>query len=140
MNFILAWVIFTGLFMYGMHPVTVAPFSDEPTGSLFIPSFSEARDMGFVTYSGITFSPLTGSIAYNAGIRDGDVLESINNQAVDTREGIIEVISENKPLDILVDRAGTIISLTVTPEKGKVGMYINYENLHVDKEYNYQVA
>ncbi len=138
MNFILAWVIFSGLFMYGMHPVTVAPFSDEPTGSMFIPSFSEARDMGFVSYSWITFSPLTGSVAYNAWIREGDFLESIDGQIVTTREAIIDLIRENKPLDIFIKREGVQIPLTVVPDNGKVWMYINYDNLHINKDFNYQ--
>ncbi len=138
MNFILAWVIFTGLFMHGMHPVTIAPFNDEPTGSLYIPSFSEARDMGFVSYSGIVFNPVEGSIAAKAGIMSGDTLITINSQVVKTREDIITLISENKPLDIFVDREGIRVPISLTPEKGKVGMYISYENLQVDREFKYQ--
>jgi regulator of sigma E protease len=140
MNFILAWVIFSWLFMYGMKPVMTSPFSDEPTGSMFIPSFSEARDMGFISYSGITFSPLTGSVAYNAGIREWDFLVSINSQKLPSRESIVELIRENKPLDFLVMRNSTIVPLTVVPQSGKVGMYIEYNELQVNKEFKYQVS
>ena len=84
--------------------MTIAPGNGSPTGSFFIPSFTEARDMNFLSYSGVTFSPLTGSIAYNAGIREGDFLLSINGNEVNTRESIITVIRENRPLDFLVRR------------------------------------
>jgi len=140
MNFILAWVIFSWLFAYGMRPVTVAPFSDNPTGSLFIPSFEEARDMGFVSFSGISFSPLTWGVAYNAWIRDKDILESINGKSVNTREGIIGIIRENRPISLSVRRGDESVSITVTPENGKVGMYIDYENLEVKKDYIYRAT
>lgn len=140
MNFILAWIIFTWLFMYGMQPVTVAPFSDNPTGSLFIPSFSEANDMGFVTHSGITFSPLTWWVAYVAWIREGDILKSINGKTITTREAIIDLIRLNAPLDFSVIRWEDHISLMLIPQSGKVGMYINYFNLNLNKDFNYQVS
>lgn len=136
MNFLLAWVIFAVLFMTGARPVTIAPFSDKPTGSFFIPSFSEARDMNFITYSWVVFTPLTGSIAYQAGIREGDILESINWKTVNTREAIIEIIRENQPMDIFVKRDWQSVPITVTPEKWKVGMYINYDWLVVHEDFS----
>jgi membrane-associated protease RseP (regulator of RpoE activity) len=42
MNFLLAFVIFTGLFWIGTSPVTVNPLSDRVTNSFFIPSLPEA--------------------------------------------------------------------------------------------------
>lgn len=63
MNFVLAWILFTGLFWYGIAPVSVMPFSDKTTNSLILPSFSEAQSMGYISYSGIVISPLTGSLA-----------------------------------------------------------------------------
>jgi hypothetical protein len=45
MNFLLAWLIFTGLFFYGTHPVAVNPLADSPTNSFFLPSFDEALEL-----------------------------------------------------------------------------------------------
>ncbi len=135
MNFFLAWIIFSWLFMFGARPVTISPFSDEPTGSVFIPSFTEARDMWFVSYSGIILSPLTGSAAYMAGIREGDILLSIDGKDKKTREEIIEMIRENRPLDIMVLRDANVVPMTLIPDKGKVGMYINYQDLKVDESF-----
>jgi hypothetical protein len=63
MNFFLAFLIFTGLFVSGAQPVTILPDTTLASDSYLLPTFDEARDMGFVTYSGIILTPLTGSIA-----------------------------------------------------------------------------
>lgn len=68
MNFILAFVIFTGLFLSGTAPIAVNPISSEATHSFFIPSFDEAVTMGYLTHDGVEISALTGSIAELAGI------------------------------------------------------------------------
>jgi regulator of sigma E protease len=102
MNFILAWVIFTWLFMYGMQPIMTSPFSDKPTWSLFIPSFTEAKELWFlVSNSGIILSPLQDSIAYKAWIRDGDILESINEQFLTNSKDVIEVHSAKSMISSL---------------------------------------
>lgn len=66
MNFLLAFVLFTGLFYYGIAPVSVMPLSDKATNSVILPSFSEAEAMGYISHSGIVLSPLTGSLAEQA--------------------------------------------------------------------------
>lgn len=50
MNFLLAWIIFSGLFFAGTSPVTVIPFESGKTHSFFLPSLEEAIDSGFVTH------------------------------------------------------------------------------------------
>lgn len=138
MNFLLAWIIFTWLFLVGTRPIAIAPGDGSPNGSFFIPSFEEARDMNFLSYSGITFSPLTGSIAYNAGIREGDLLLTLDGKELDTREEIVALIRENRPLDFFVRRWADVIPLTVTPSNGKVGMYIDYDGLVVHEDFTVQ--
>ncbi len=68
MNFILAFVIFTGLFLSGTAPIAVNPISNDATHSFFIPSFDEAVDMGYLTHDGVEISAISGSIAAVAGI------------------------------------------------------------------------
>lgn len=68
MNFILAFVIFTGLFLSGTAPIAVNPISSDATHSFFIPSFDEAVDMGYLTHDGVEISAISGSIAAVAGI------------------------------------------------------------------------
>ncbi|MBP9780043.1 site-2 protease family protein [Candidatus Gracilibacteria bacterium] len=137
MNFILAWVIFTGLFMYGMQPIMTSPFSDKPTGSLFIPSFTEAKELGFlVSNSGIILSPLQDSIAYKAGIRDGDILESIDEQFLTNSKDVIAIIQQSQGSQVSVTRDGVSLSFQLIPKDGKVGMYL--EDTQINKSFVYQ--
>lgn len=41
MNLVLAWVIFVGLFVFGVKPLTIIPMDIGRTNSYFLPSFSE---------------------------------------------------------------------------------------------------
>lgn len=68
MNFFLAWVIFTGIFLTGARPLAPLPLDIGPTHSYFMPSFTESLSSGFVTHSGIEITPLSGSVAERAGI------------------------------------------------------------------------
>jgi hypothetical protein len=65
MNFFLAFVIFTGLFLYGTTPMTIIPMDGNQ--SQILPSANEALKSGFLTHGGIQISPLSGSIASRAG-------------------------------------------------------------------------
>lgn len=134
MNFLLAFVIFTGLFWYGTAPVTVSPFADGPTKSFFLPSFEEAEAMGFVTYSGIVLTPLTGSIAEKAGIQAGDILLSIDGETYVDSKNVVTKISKWQPMKMLLSQSGSIIELSLVPENGKVGMYIGYNELDLNKD------
>jgi regulator of sigma E protease len=138
MNFLLAFVIFTGLFWTGTSPITVSPFSDAPTNSFFLPSFEEAEAMGYLTHSGIILSPLTGSIAEQAGILSGDILIQVNDIAPETTEQVVKVIQSNEQVNLLLNRSGSIVNIILTPQDGKVGTYIGYDNLALKKDFVYQ--
>lgn len=66
------------------------------------------------------------------------MLLTIDGKEVNTREGIIALIRENRPLDFFVQRSGITVPITVVPEKGKVGMYIDYDGLLVDEAFTVQ--
>ncbi len=137
MNFILAWVIFTWLFMYGMQPIMTSPFSDKPTWSLFIPSFTEAKELWFlVSNSGIILSPLQDSIAYKAWIRDGDILESIDEQFLTNSKDVIAIIQQSQWSQVSVTRDGVSLSFQLIPKDGKVWMYL--EDTQINKSFVYQ--
>lgn len=69
MNFLLAWVIFFGIFVFGARPLSVLPVDAGRTYSYFLPSISEGIEWGFAEHEGIILTPLSGSIAEGAGIR-----------------------------------------------------------------------
>ncbi len=76
MNFFLAFVIFTGLFLYGISPMAIIPI--EGIHSLILPSAHEARESGYnLINTEITVTSLTGSIAEAAGVGSGEIVISI---------------------------------------------------------------
>lgn len=135
MNFLLAFAIFTGLFWVGTSPITVMPLSDTPTHSFFLPSFSEAEAMGYISHSGIVLSPLTGSIAEKAGIQNGDILISLDEKVFDTSESVVKEIQKGKTINLTLSRSGAIVNIPLTPQGGKVGMYIGYNEFHMNKDF-----
>ena len=66
MNFFLAFVILSVLFWQSSSPIAVNPLADSPTHSYFLPSFDEAVESGYISYSGVELEPLSGSLAYSA--------------------------------------------------------------------------
>lgn len=76
MNFFLAFAIFTGLFYYGVQPMTIIPM--EGYGSQILPSMREAVSNGYVLHGGLTVTAISGSIAERAGVGSGDILLEIN--------------------------------------------------------------
>lgn len=75
MNFFLAFVIFTGLFLYGIAPMAIIPM--EGNHSLILPSAHESIESGYLTHSGLTVTSLSGSIAERAGVGSGEIIISI---------------------------------------------------------------
>ena len=64
MNFILAFVVFTGLFLYGVTPMAIIPL--EGYGSQILPSAHEAMKSTYLTHNGLTVTSISGSIAEQA--------------------------------------------------------------------------
>jgi S1-C subfamily serine protease len=89
----------------GISTETVGP------GSQDIPSNLSVTQGAYVT------SVASGSAAANAGIRQGDVVVRIDNQAVTTSDDVINLVRRHSPGDkitIVVNRNGTEKSYTVT--------------------------
>ncbi|MBX7155153.1 MAG: PDZ domain-containing protein [Candidatus Kapaibacterium sp.] len=101
-------------------------------------------------YLGITMEPSStngvkimdvsrGSAAMKAGLRSGDVVVSVNNQAVQSTDDVIKLLSDKKPGDNVVvtfERRGT--TSTVTATLGKRATAINLagvENIRNIQQY-----
>lgn len=126
MNFFLAFCIFTGLFIYGIAPMTVIPM--EGLHSQILPSTHEAIENGYLSHEGITLNPVPGSIAAKAGTLSGDIITSINWVIPKVSQDIIDIIKKNTEIEIVV-RGNTPRTLRMNPKDGKVGMMIGYKNL-----------
>jgi regulator of sigma E protease len=126
MNFFLAFIIFTGLFLYGIAPMTVIPM--EGIHSQILPSTHEAIESGYISHQGITLNPVKGSIAEKAGTLSGDIIYSINWIIPKTSQDIIDIIKKNTELKIVVWGDSPRI-LLMNPKDWKVGMSIGYKEL-----------
>lgn len=125
MNIILAWAIFTGLFMSGVRPLAPIPLDIGTTNSYFLPSYKEALESGFIKNSWVVLYPLTGSIAENSWLQSGDVVLSVNNLPIISSEDLISEISKNEKFSLEIMRNDEKKILEITPEDGKIGTAIN---------------
>lgn len=64
-----------------------------------------------------------GSIADKAGLRTADVIVAINGEIMDSGNETVEFIhgSANKPLTLLIERDGKVLTIHATPKPGKLG-------------------
>jgi regulator of sigma E protease len=142
MNFLLAWVIFTGLFVHGIAPVTIAPVSGWPTHSVILPSFDEAYAMGYLRHEGIELTPLTGSVAESAGIQKWDILLSIDGKIPASPDEVIGIVraSTASGVDFLLQRHDEQKRLHIVPIQWKIGSVVGYKNLNLDKTFIIKVG
>lgn len=61
------------------------------------------------------YEVIQGSAAASSGLRDHDVIVSINGQPVTTTTDVIEAVKDNAFLSIIVLRGSQTLFLTVTP-------------------------
>ena len=63
-----------------------------------------------------------GSPAEQAGFRVGDIVRSANGAAIDSWDGITEIVilSSDTPIRFEVERGGQLVSLTATPRRGVI--------------------
>lgn len=135
MNFILAIVILFWFFITGTSPISPNILLENDHGSYFLPSFENGIKNGYIEHKGITLSPLSWSVASNAGILSGDILESVNGQKITDMDILRETISKWGTLTLVVSGTGGTRSLPITPDNGKIGTYLGYKDLKLNPEY-----
>lgn len=135
MNFLLAIVILFGFFLIGTEPIAPNFLVDKDYNSFLLPSPKKAIETGYLVYSGIELSPLTGSVAEKSGIISGDVVVSMNGAKIDHPQELIDVIKKNTTIALTLSGTGGERNINLTPENGKVGMYIGYSNLDINRNY-----
>lgn len=74
--------------------------------------------------------PLSGSIAEKSGIMSGDTLVTLNNITPHSYREVSKIIENNTPIVLeLKTVSGALKTLTLTPESGKIGVFMSYQNL-----------
>ena len=136
MNFVLAFLIFTGLFYVGTEPVAVNPLAQGPTNSFFLPSLDEAVGMGYARYDGVEISALSGSLAETAGIGQEDQVIAINGIYVYRPDEFMYAVKLGIPLDLILDKDGAKRVVQLTPQDGKIGVQVMHRNLEFNKNFH----
>ena len=136
MNFILALVIIFWFFMTGTSPISPNVFLENDYGSYLLPSFKNALETGYIEHDGIILSPLSGSIAENAGILPWDILESLNGGKIKDMDILRENIWRWWTLEFIVSGTGGSRTIEITPENGKIGTYLGYKNIKLNGNYS----
>ncbi|XP_053434637.1 serine protease HTRA4 [Nycticebus coucang] len=73
-------------------------------------------DFPSVSSGVFVYEVIQGTAAESSGLRDHDVIVSINGQPVTTMNDVTEAVKNNDSLSITVHRGSQILFLTVTPE------------------------
>ena len=137
MNFLLSALLFASLFFYGTEPLTLhiremmpnALLSHVGSGTQLIPIFDtleDAEKAGVIRHlPGIILDPLPDSIALKSGVQSGDIALDIDWVPMLRPKDFSHIISATTWSHTLrVMRDNREISITVVPEKGKIGAYV----------------
>ena len=141
MNFFLAFVIFSGLFLYGIAPMAI--ISMEWNHSLILPSAHESIESGYLTHSGLTATSLSGSVAEQAWVGSGEIVISIEWKTPLLVSDIIDITAQNREFDMILqstENPSKTHSVRMKPQNGKVGMMIGYKNLQINSNKKVQFA
>ena len=138
MNFVLAFVIFTLLFLVGTTPIAIVNI--EGFHSRILPSAHEAIESRYLTHSGLTVSPVPGGIAALAGVGSGDTVISIDGIVPQTSQDIIDIIKKGSEFTMTVETVWDTHSIRMIPKDGKVGMMIGYKWLQINVENKIQYS
>lgn len=154
MNFLLAYLIFIWLFLFGAKPIGINPFPASWVSSYFLPTAWEAEAIGFLSYSGrIVLSSLTGSVSERAGVTRAEYFHSLHGESIwetacswektlsCTPDMIIREIRKWKALTFTLENAsGSIRDITLIPENGKIGSAIGYEYIRFHTGFVYPTS
>lgn len=140
-NFIIATVIFTTAFMIWTGPLTINTKFDTNVTTKLIPSLNEAVNLWIIKTSGIILSPIVWSIADNAGLKEWDILLSIDNEMISSPEQMVEIVSSSKKsLKFLIRRWNDEFIKGILPISWKIWAYVWYNVSSVNKDFKYKFS
>ncbi len=141
MNFLLAGLIFSLLFMVWVKPIGVNTIIPTQTHSKIIPTLDDALTSWLLQEKkGIILYPLEHSLAQKSGIQPWDILIKINGQDIEDIQEIQHSISKNKntPLSLTLERNTEQTDIMLTPNsEWKIGTYLA-PNIVTNEKFVYQ--
>jgi regulator of sigma E protease len=141
MNFVLAFAVFTGLFLYGVSPMAIIPL--EGYESQILPSAHEAIASSYLTHNGLIVTSISGSIAERSGVGSGEYVVEINSIHPQTAQDIIDIITKNESITLVLWEPSVppnTRKIHMTPQNGKVGMQIWYRDLQINMHQKIQYS
>lgn len=135
MNFLLAIAILFWFFIAWASPISPNILLDNDYGSYFLPSFENGLKSGYIQHEGITLTPLSWSVASNAGILPGDLLETVNGQKITDMDILRDTIAKSSTLTFVLSGTGGSRSINLTPVNGKIGTYLGYKDIKLNAQY-----
>lgn len=141
MNFFLAFIIFSVLFMIGVKPIWINDKIETSLDVKLIPTYETAlKDGLLIQKDWILLSPIEGSIAEKSWIQKQDILLEINWIIIQSKEQAIEIFTENKNIEmsLVVLRNNEKNTFNMTPSsEGKIGSYVS-DNVEVNMDFEYK--
>lgn len=141
-NFILAFLIFIGLFWHGVAPLAVNSKFETRSETLLVPSFDKAVELGIFKVSGITVNPVSGSPAQLAGVMKDDRVIQVEGVSVGSPKEFVERIKAHSAdadgIQLVLSRSGAQISVSVMPKDSKIGTSVSYAGFAVNEGFRYQ--
>ncbi len=138
MNFVLASLIFTFLFIIWIKPIWI---NDKITTSWeikLIPTYTQAIEKWILIKSpGIKLYPTPGSIAESAWIIENTIVTQVNNTLISDPNKFIDFIKANAGKEITFQlQDDQVINITPSTE-GKIWAYI-WENIKFNNNFEYK--
>lgn len=160
MNFLLAWIIFSVLFIIWIKPIWINDKIPTNLNSKIIPTYSGAiNDWILIKNDWLILSPIKWSIAEKAWIKYWDILikspyppsgtfHQGEKENLINAEKVIEIISKNpwNKLIFEIKRENKIINILIIPSplgeglgRGKIWAYI-WENIILNENFKYKYS
>lgn len=124
MNLVLAFLIFTILFMVGIKPIWINSKFETNVQSKLIPTYNQAIEKWFLEKK-INFVPIEWKPAQIAWMRSWDVLIAINNNKFEKSEEVIKYIKKTQDiLKMKLLREWKEIEIQVIPKNNLIWAYV----------------
>ncbi len=138
MNFWLAWIIFSVLFIIWIKPIWINTKIETELNVKLIPTYEQAIESGLLKKElWIILYPVEWSIAEEAWLKEWDILYKINWVDINTQENLIKVIQKNawKEMIFSINKEKEI--KMIPSEEWKIWSYLS-ENIKLNKDFKYE--
>lgn len=139
MNLVLAATIFSVMFFVWVKPLAINSKVATDIETKLIPTVEQAIKKNILTIDGLELSPVAWGIAAKAGIKEKDILFSIDDKKVASPEEMISTVANSKgTLAFLIRRNGKDMLIPIAPKDGKIQSYVGYNVTSSNEAFIYQ--